>query len=75
MPSNWNRFCPYCLTANKQNHKCGTCGQNTLLISKQARVPKKGAKKKEWMKLFKLFPNILIEAPKTKALIKLGICK
>lgn len=46
MPSNYNHFCPYCLVSTKQNLKCGNCGQLTIAISKQARVPKKGAKKR-----------------------------
>ena len=72
MPSNWNHFCPYCLIANKQNSKCGSCGQPMLAISKYARVPKKDAKRKEWEELFKHFPHILKIAPRTRSLINLG---
>lgn len=75
MNSNYNHFCPYCLIATKQNHKCGCCGQNTIIISKRARVPSKNAKKKEWKSLFDEFPHILIKAPRTKALVKLGFQK
>ena len=75
MPSNWNMLCPHCLIATKQNIRCGNCGQDTISISKYARVPKKNAKKKEWLKLFKIFPNILMKAPRTKALVKLGAQK
>jgi hypothetical protein len=75
MPSNWNHFCPYCLTTTKQNIKCGTCGQETMTISKQARVPKKGASKKEWKLLFDTFPYILANAPRTKSLVDLGFQK
>jgi hypothetical protein len=63
------------LTVTKQNYKCGTCGQPTLTISKHARVPKKGAKRAEWKKLFKHFPHILSDIPRTRALIKLGFQK
>jgi len=72
MPSNWNQFCLYCLIANKQNSKCGECGQPMMSISKYARVPKRNAKKREWAQLFKLFPYILKTAPRTRALINLG---
>ena len=75
MASNYNHFCPYCLTANKQNEKCGTCGQNTISISKQAGVPKKDAKRKKWAELFKKFPHILIASPYTKALARMGFKK
>ncbi len=73
MPSNYNHFCPYCLTSSKQNYKCGRCGQPTLVISHRAMVPKQNAKKKEWLALFKAIPHILMIAPKTKALTKLGV--
>ena len=72
MPSNYNHFCPYCLTVTKQNLKCGTCGQDTITIAKQARVPKKGSKRKEWESLFENFPHILKVAPRTKSLVDLG---
>ena len=72
MPSNWNHFCPYCLTSSKQNWKCGNCGQDTLAIPKSARVPKKGANKKKWASLFSAFPGLLQRLPKTKRLVKIG---
>lgn len=75
VPSNYNHFCPYCLTTTKQNQKCGTCGQFTIAISKRARVPKKDAKRKEWEQLFDEFPHILSVAPRTKALVELGFQK
>lgn len=75
MPSNYNHFCPYCLTATKQNLKCGICGQETIAISKQARVPRKGAKKREWESLFESFPHILKNSPRTRALVDLGFQK
>jgi hypothetical protein len=75
MPSNYNHLCPYCLTVTKQNYKCGTCGQETVVISKHARVPKKNAKRKEWASLFKAFPHILTVAPRTRALVDLGFQK
>lgn len=70
--SNYNHFCPYCLITNKQNSKCGNCGQKMIMISKRARVPKKNAKKSEWESLFNAFPHILKEAPYTRALNELG---
>lgn len=75
MPSNYNHFCPYCLTVTKSNYKCGSCGQDTVLISKRARVPKKGAKRKDWESLFNEFPNILQTCPRTKSLVELGFQK
>lgn len=73
--SNHNRLCLYCLTAKKGGCRCGSCGQETIIISKKARVPKKGAKKKEWVELFNTFPYILLVAPRTKSLVNLGIQK
>lgn len=75
MIPNFNQFCPYCLTVTKQNIKCGSCGQETVSISKNARVPKKGAKKKEWKSLFEAYPSILIFCPRTKSLVDLGFQK
>lgn len=73
MPSNWNHFCPYCFTSTKQNYKCGNCGQDTLAIPKSAEVPKKGASKKKWAKLFAAFPHLLARLPRTRKLIKIGL--
>lgn len=73
---NWhfnnNRFCPYCLTTCKGNKKCGKCGQETIVVSYRARIPKQDAHRKEWEALFNAFPNILKRAPYTKALADMG---
>ena len=37
------------------------------------RVPKKDARKKEWVDFFKIFPHALKIAPYTKTLNKLGL--
>jgi hypothetical protein len=48
---------------------------STITISKQARVPKKGAKRKEWESLFSTFPHILKNCPRTKSLVDMGFQK